>query len=333
MDLLIPKLKRFNFPPLWWKKSCPYCSQSNVKKNGLYSNKKQRWYCHNCKTSFLWRIPDNKSLREIAWFKYWISEGFSVRQLQLLNNHSESKLRRIINRQLERMPPDRNIDYAHCQYLIFDGTFLHGRKGILALMNARTNTIIAAQYGLSESSQPHLMSFFEPLKQKGLNPLSCTVDGNPQVIRTLKKLWPSITIQRCLVHIQRQGLMWCRQKPKRPDAVKFREIFLQVPYIKTKFHKERLRSQILEWENRYGQRIAQLPERGWVLSDLKRARSMLLRALPDMFRYLDSSHIPSSTNGLEGYFSRLKQHYRHHRGLAPSKRHNYFKWYAHFRPR
>jgi len=136
--------------------------------------------------------------------------------LQLLNNHSESKLRRIINRQLEgcRLTEISTTLIANTSFST--ATFLHGRKGILALMNARTNTIIAAQYGLSESSQPHLMSFFEPLKQKGLNPLSCTVDGNPQVIRTLKKLWPSITIQRCLVHIQRQGLMWCRQKPKGP---------------------------------------------------------------------------------------------------------------------
>jgi len=39
---------------------------------------------------------------------------------------------------------------------------------------------------------------------------------------------------------------------------------------------------------------------GYVFSDIKRARSMLLRALPDMFHYLDNPLIPTSTNGLEG---------------------------------
>ncbi len=60
---------------------------------------------------------------------------------------------------------------------------------------------------------------------------------------------------------------------------------------------------------------------------------MLLLALPDMFHYLDDPHISKTTNGLEGYFSRLKSHYRQHRGLSPRKRPNYFAWYFYFTPR
>ena len=70
-----------------------------------------------------------------------------------------------------------------------------------------------------------------------------------------------------------------------------------------------------------------------VFSDIKRARSMLRHALPDMFHYLDDQHIPTTTNGLEGYFSRLKSHYRQRRGLSPQRRPNYFAWYFHFVPR
>ena len=70
-----------------------------------------------------------------------------------------------------------------------------------------------------------------------------------------------------------------------------------------------------------------------IFSGIKRARSMLLRALPDMFHYLDDRHIPTTTNGLEGYFSRLKSHYRQHRGHSPRRRPNYFAWYFHFAPR
>jgi hypothetical protein len=55
---------------------------------------------------------------------------------------------------------------------------------------------------------------------------------------------------------------------------------------------------------------------------------MLQKALPDMFHYLDDHDIPRSTNGLEGYFSRLKRYYRQHRGLTPKKRENYFAWYV-----
>jgi len=70
---------------------------------------------------------------------------------------------------------------------------------------------------------------------------------------------------------------------------------------------------------------------------IKRVRSMMLKALPDMFHYLDDKLIPFSTNSLEGYFSRVKWGYRNHRGLAVHKRGlavhkriNYFKWHTFF---
>ena len=74
-------------------------------------------------------------------------------------------------------------------------------------------------------------------------------------------------------------------------------------------------------------------ERGRVFSDLKRARSMLLAALPNMFHYLDDPVIPKSTNALEGYFARLKHKYRQHRGLVRSHRNAYLRWYVHLCPR
>jgi len=63
---------------------------------------------------------------------------------------------------------------------------------------------------------------------------------------------------------------------------------------------------------------------------IKRVQSMMLKALPDMFHYLDDKLIPFLTNSLEGYFSRVKWGYRNHRGLAVHKRINYFKWHTFF---
>jgi len=194
-------------------------------------------------------------------------------------------------------------------------------------MDSQHNTIISGKYEISESSKKDLYSFFDPLKHNNLFPLSVTVDGNHHVIRFLKTLWSNVIIQRCIVHIQRQGLMWCRQNPKRLDAKKLREIFLQISKINTHEHRDIFLSEFNAWEKRYGSKLQLIPEKGWVLSDLKRARSMLQKAIPNMFHYLNDHHIPKSTNSIEGYFSRLKNHYRNHRGLAPHKRDNYFKWY------
>ena len=260
-------------------------------------------------------------------------EAYSARQISKQNGYSKGKIYNIINYWLSNPPVADYTNLSGCKHLIFDGTFLHRPVSILGLMNSSNNSIISGKYGLRENSSSHLSSFLKPLKDKGLFPTSCTTDGNPQAIKMLKIIWPDIIIQRCLVHIQRQGLMWCRQKPKRVDAQKLRNLFLKVTYIKTTRHRDRFVSELIGWELKYGKLIKNQPERGRVFSDLKRARSMLLKALPNMFHYLDDPKIPATTNALEGYFSRLKSRYRNHRGLAKRKRANYFDWYFRLCPR
>jgi hypothetical protein len=293
----------------------------------------QRWFCYSCKHSFRARNTICKEIREQIWFKRWIIEGYSIRQLSLQCNHGRDKLYRIINHWLQKLPPEAKHSIESNQFLIFDGTFLHRPVSIITLMNANTYTIVSGKYGVRENSDRHLLDFFRPLIARGLNPKSFTVDGNPQVISTIKTLWPNILIQRCLVHIQRQGLMWCRHNPKTKYSQKLRDIFLRVTHIRTKAERDQLLESVSQWENKYGLYIQTHPERGRVFSDIKRARSMLLKALPDMFHYLDNPNIAFSTNGLEGYFSRLKRNYGQHRGLTQKKLNNYFAWYFYFKPK
>ncbi len=199
-------------------------------------------------------------------------------------------------------------------------------------MDGASTTIVDGSYNVKENVADQVRRFLQPLIARGLNPISCTVDGNPHVIRILRELWPQIKVQRCLVHIQRQGLRWCRRNPKRTDARKLAELFTTVVEIDTKAKRDSFIKKTQQWEKRYGKAVA-APTGGWIASDLKCARSMLLKAIPDMFHYLDEPTIPTSTNALEGYFSRLKAKYRNHRGLKEQKRFNYFKWYFQMTPK
>lgn len=269
----------------------------------------------------------------MTWFRRWITEGYSVRQLDAQSRRSRPSLRRLIDSFLTDTPPATALDHQTARYLLFDGTFLHRPHSIVVLMDAQTHQIIRGQFGVRESSISELRAFFEPMIVEGLSPRSFTVDGNRQVIKVLRLLWPDIVIQRCLVHIQRQGLSWCRLFPKTVHARELRKIFLRVTGIATLAEKIVFLNLVADWESRYGTEIAARKERGPVFSDIKRARSMLLLAIPDMFHYLDDPNIPTTTNGLEGYFSRLKSHYRQHRGLSPQKRSNYFAWFFHFAPK
>lgn len=199
------------------------------------------------------------------------------------------------------------------------------------MMNAQTKQLVYAAYGIPEGGR-RLSASYQSLASLGLSPKTATVDGNPQQIKRLRLIWPSIRIQRCIVHIQRQGLSWCRRNPKRTDARHLREIFLRICMVKTTAQVQEFTENVLAWEHRFGDDIESSSDRGWVFSDLLRARSMLLNALPDLFHYVSNHHIPNSTNLLESYFSRLKEHYRHHRGLAIHHRDAYFKWYFYFIP-
>ncbi len=266
----------------------------------------------------------------MEWFRRWIVEGYSVRQLALQSRHEPLKLRRLINNFLTDTPPASPMDPETARYLLFDGTFLHDRYSLTVLMDGRDHRLVRGQFGVSEQSGTDLRAFFEPMLAEGLRPRSFTVDGNPHVIRVLRALWPDLIIQRCLVHIQRQGLSWCRRFPKTLHARQLRKIFLRVSRIDTAADQVAFLDLLDTWEARWGAEIAAHKNAGRVLSDIQRARSMLLRALPDMFHYLEDPQIRTTTNGLEGYFSRLKSHYRQHRGLSPHRLPNYFAWYFHF---
>jgi transposase-like protein len=201
------------------------------------------------------------------------------------------------------------------------------------MMDAERNQIIAGKYGVRESSDGQLLTFLKSLQTKGLKPVSCTLDGNPQAIKAMKIIWPDIVIQRSLVHIQRQGLSWCRRNPKTPAARELRDIFLEITHVRTGEERDEILELIIQWEQRYGQYIKIQPERGRVFSDVKRARSMLMKALPNLFHYLNDPGISFTTNRIESYFSRLKNHYRQHRGLRKKKLDNYFNWYLFYKPK
>lgn len=200
------------------------------------------------------------------------------------------------------------------------------------MMDAERFTIVHGEPMVSESPT-ELHRVCNHLQGWGITPKSATVDGNPHLINVLRHCWPSVIIQRCLVHVQRQGLSWCRTFPKRTDAKHLRTLFLRVMAIHTPEERTRFLADVYTWEERFGHRIERSRETGWVFSDLKRARSMLLAALPNMFHFLDDPTIPRSTNPLEGYFARLKQRYRQHRGLSSLERDAYFRWFIHLCPK
>ncbi len=288
---------------------------------------RQRWYCLDCHRTYSWRLASH---HRFHWFRLWVVEGYSVRQLARLSGVSPSTMRRTLTYWL-RQEPHCEPSWSRIKNIILDGTFIHRSQGIYAAMDAHTNRLIAGGYNIKEGARD-LVRFYEQLAFYGLRPESATVDGNPQQIKYLCAQWPCMILQRCIVHVQRQGLSWCRRKPKRTDAKHLRELFLLLTEVHTQADAREFIKRVNAWELRFGSVLDSSTNRGWVYSDLLRARSMLHKALPDLFHYVHNKSIPRSTNALEGYFSRLKEHYRRHRGLASSNHNAYFNWYFYLVP-
>ncbi len=303
-----------------------YCLSPKVKCNGKSSKDKQRYFCLSCKKSFLWKSSKSLEERRFNWFKLWITEGYSIRELSTIKRTSQSTVKRVIKYWLKQSPWQTCNDLSETKHIILDGTLLKRPRGIYVAMDSETHKLLHAAINVKESPGD-LFLFYSQLLQSGLYPESATTDGNTAQMKQLKNIWPEIKLQRCIVHVQRQGLSWCRRNPKRTDAKHLRELFLKLTEVKTKEESLRFIKGFYAWERRFGTGIESSPNRGWVFSDIIRARSMLMKAIPNLFHYIDDPKIARSTNALEGYFSRLKEHYRLHRGLSKNNRYNYFLWY------
>jgi len=52
---------------------------------------------------------------------------------------------------------------------------------------------------------------------------SITTDGHKSALKAIRKTFPDVTVQRCLVHIQRMCLLWLTRFPKAPGWYRTKE--------------------------------------------------------------------------------------------------------------
>ncbi|MFH1837312.1 MAG: transposase [Candidatus Omnitrophota bacterium] len=194
-------------------------------------------------------------------------------------------------------------------------------------MNAKNKKIISNIYAKKEGFES-VYPWFKKLKEQGLNPLYVIMDGEQSVIKAIKDIWPQSKIQRCLYHIQREGLRWLRTYPKTEAGKDLRQILSTLCAIKNIKERNNFIANYNNWVTKYKDFFRSLPRTNIAFKDLKRTVVLINNALPNMFHYLKESKVPSTTNALEGFYSRLKSDYRRHRGLTQKNKIHYLKWYC-----
>ena len=197
-------------------------------------------------------------------------------------------------------------------------------------MNAKDQRIIAHTYANREGFQSTYPWFLQ-LKQQGLNPQYITMDGEQSVIRAIKLVWPKVKIQRCLWHIQREGMRWLRTYPKTQSGRDLRYLLMTLCRIKSGKERKAFIKNHQQWLSKYKKFVMSLPATTVAFKDLRRTMSLIRNALADMFYYLNDRAVYSTTNALESFHSRLKADYQRHRGLTEQHKIQYLNWYCYFK--
>jgi len=194
-------------------------------------------------------------------------------------------------------------------------------------MDALTQNIIAHSY-VNRESFNFAHPWFLQLKKQGLKPHYITTDGERSIVRAMELVWPKIKLQRCLFHIQREGMRWLRTYPKTQAGKELRFILSRLSWIKNIKERNFFIKAYKQWLDKYKDFVKSLPREKIEFKDLKRTMALINNALPDMFFYLNNNLVHATTNALEGFHSRLKTDYQRHRGLTKEHRINYINWYC-----
>lgn len=106
--------------------------------------------------------------------------------------------------------------------------------------------------------------------------------------------------------------------------------------LTTEVDKQNWIINLIDWHKRYENYVNQKSfneetGRYWYTHKMvRRSFTLIRKALPNMFHFINNPRIPSNTNGLESFFGHLKDNLSIHRGLSKQHRKNFIKWYLYF---
>jgi len=279
---------------------------------------------------FTRNAPDLRLQNRFTWFRKWILERQTYSTLCRDSKLSRPTLQRIFYSFLERSPEVKIIkrDRVH---LRMDATYF--RKFCVVCYQDDEDGYTQLIRITDGEHFTEIKEDLDNLIKLGVQIESITTDGHKSALKAIKKALPDITVQRCLVHIQRMCLLWLTRFPRHLAGMELRALVLMLLRIKTSNDRLSWINELASWYDRHKDYLSEktLNEntgRYWYKHKLlRRSYFTIKRALPNMFHYLNNQKIPATTNGIEGYFGHLKNHLDLHRGLSAKHRINFIKWY------
>jgi hypothetical protein len=171
----------------------------------------------------------------------------------------------------------------------------------------------------------------------GISLQSVTCDGKKAIINAVRKVYPQVIVQRCIVHIQRMVRHWLTRKPKSTSAKELRYLIGLVHFICNVTEQTMWTIAFEKWYEKHqlfiNEKVKNKPTNRWWYKhrQIRRCAVLIKVALPNMFHFISNNSLPKSTNGIDSYFGHLKLNLNVHRGLTYEHRKNFVLWYLYLK--
>ena len=257
-----------------------------------------------------------------------------MKELSRESKISAKTLQRLFKKYLDN-PPRFKIRSSNNCHLLIDGTYFKNNFCVLNYFDSDLNHLQYFRMVERENYYNYLTDL-EFLKQVRINVISITSDGQKGLVKAISDVFPGIVHQRCVIHIQRLSLAYLTRFPKTVAGVELRSLVKELHRIENYEQKDLWISWFENWCKNHNEFLKEkstsFSGRKWYTHKLlRRTKTLIKNALPNMFHYLNDPKIPKSTNGLESRFSYLKNNLKIHRGLSRESRKNFIAWYYYFK--
>lgn len=306
------------------KRSCPTCSGNRVKKNGTTKAGTTRYRCLDCGASHIAKRPSSSQTYTFEAFCRYVLGKSSLSELK---RGSERSSRREFTWCWDVNVPVPVQSGQIYDQIFIDGTYLHG--GWVLLIACTTSHVLNWVLCARESA-----ASYETLLTPLAPPMMVVVDGAKGALHAIQQCWPETTIQRCLVHVQRNNFRDLTRKPKTAAGRVLLELSRALPRITNHEQANTWMSTLNNFYQAYADYLKERtyattlphdqrrPGRTWWYTHERdrrvyfRLKRLLKRG--ELFAYLHKQEpTHSTTNIVESHNAAIKLILRHHRGWSP----------------
>ena len=288
---------------------------------GTTASGKTRFRCRRCKTSRIRRRPDHAHRCWQRAFADWLVSGLSLTEIARRHGVGFSTLRHHFRDHWS--PAPQPVIPGGVQGIILDGTSVMKRHRVLLVVQDVRRYPVTWAFAERETYDSW-RGVLESLRASGIQPRFIVCDGHTGLLKALRKIWPEVLVQRCVVHVTRQARLDLTQHPKTDAGVNLLRLVKKLSSIRTRRQRRRWLRTYRQWLRRHDAFLKERTQnpagrRRWWYTHrkLRAVRSLLSNSLPDLFHYVRYPEIPRTTNHVEGGInSRIKDLYRRHRGLS-----------------